>query len=222
MGHHCSLPSSYQNNDRFLSILSHITIHSAASSGFPGRGFMTLDNISLFLLHSAIVENKFNMPGVSMNETDLFFLRRTFEVALRSRANGNHPFGALLVDENQQVLVEAENGSVTQNDCTAHAETVAIRLGSQRYGLEKLAKCTLYTNAEPCAMCSGAIHWGHVGRVVYALSEVHLLEITGQHAENPTMHLPCRTVFAHCDQPVEVLGPALEDEARVVHEGFWQ
>ncbi|RIH81158.1 Guanine deaminase [Calidithermus terrae] len=157
-----------------------------------------------------------------MTAKDLEFLRQAVEVARRARANGNHPFGALLVDAEGKVLLEAENTVQTERDCTGHAELNLMRLASRSYDPGFLATCTLYTSTEPCAMCSGAIYWGNVRRVVYALSEARLRELTGDDPANPTLELPCREVFARGQRPVEVLGPALEDEAVRVHEGFWR
>ena len=92
-----------------------------------------------------------------MNDIDLGHLRTAIDVAQLAREHGNHPFGAILVDENNEVLLQAENTVVTENDCTGHAETNLIRLATQHFSLEKLASCTLYTSTEPCAMCAGAI-----------------------------------------------------------------
>ena len=157
-----------------------------------------------------------------MNDSDLQHLRDAIEVARNARTHGNHPFGATLVDENGQVRLRAENTVVTGNDCTGHAETNLMRLATQNFPPEKLAMYTLYTSTEPCAMCAGAIHWGSVRRVVYALSEVDLYAITGPSPEH--LLLPCREVFARSQRRIEVEGPAaeLEIEARAVHEGFWQ
>jgi tRNA(Arg) A34 adenosine deaminase TadA len=71
-------------------------------------------------------------------------------------------------------------------------------------------------------MCAGAIYWAGIGRVVYGLPEHRLKAITGTHEENPTLDLPCRTVFAAGQRPVEVIGPLLEDEAAALHADFWQ
>ena len=70
-------------------------------------------------------------------------------------------------------------------------------------------------------MCAGAIHWGNVRRVVFALSEVALYEMIGPSPEQ--LLLPCQEVFARSQRSVEVIGPAseLDKEARAVHEGFW-
>ena len=70
-------------------------------------------------------------------------------------------------------------------------------------------------------MCAGAIYWTGLARVVYGLSEADLKSITGNHPENPTLDLPCRTVFAAGQRQVEVIGPMLEAEAAEVHEGAW-
>jgi tRNA(Arg) A34 adenosine deaminase TadA len=156
-----------------------------------------------------------------LNDTDLQHLRTAIDVAQKARDHGNHPFGAILVDETNQVLLQAENTVITERDCTGHAETNLMRLASQHFSPEVLSTCTLYTSTEPCAMCAGAIHWGNVRRVVFALSETDFYEMVGPSPEH--LLLPCREVFDRTQRPVEVLGPApeLRAEARAVHEGFW-
>ncbi len=155
-----------------------------------------------------------------MNDIDLRLLRQAIDVARRARQHGNHPFGALLADEQGAVLLEAENTVNTAHDCTGHAELNLMRLASRQFSARVLSRCTLYTSTEPCPMCTGAIFWGGVGRVVYALSEEGLYALTGDSPDK--LLLPCREVFARGGRPVEVLGPALEEEARQVHEGFWK
>jgi tRNA(Arg) A34 adenosine deaminase TadA len=150
------------------------------------------------------------------------FLRRAFEVARRSRANGNHPFGAILVGPDGEVLIEAENGCLPDNDTTAHAERLLATRAAKEYGAAFLSRCTVYTSTEPCAMCAGAIYWVGVGRVVFGLTEHRLKEMTGNHPENPTLSLPCRAVFSAGQRVVEVIGPLLEDEAAELHAGFWR
>ena len=150
---------------------------------------------------------------------DETLLRRAIAISISSVAHGNHPFGALLAD-GSQVVLEAENTVTTTGDVTGHAETNLVRL-TGRFSLSQLRSFTLYTSCEPCAMCSGAIYWAGIGRVVYALSEHDLLPLTGDHPDNPTLSLPSREVFARGQRTVAVAGPALEDEARKPHVGFW-
>ena len=156
-----------------------------------------------------------------MNDADIAHLRSAIAVAWLAREHGNHPFGAVLVDEHNQLVLEAENTVTTGRDATGHAETNLVRMATHLLSPEKLARHTLYTSTEPCCMCSGAIHWSQIGRVVYALSEEALYDIAGPSPEH--LRLPCREVFAHSQRPIEVLGPSAElnAEARAVHEGFW-
>ncbi len=156
-----------------------------------------------------------------MNTSDLRYLERAIELSRQSRANGNHPFGALLVLDDQIVL-ESENSVGTTGDATGHAETNLVRLASTTFSRSNLARASLYSSCEPCAMCSGAIYWAGIGRLVYALSENGLYAITGSNPENPTMRLPCREVLARGQREIEILGPALEDVAATAHEGFWR
>jgi len=148
-------------------------------------------------------------------------LRLAFAVAARAREHGNHPFGAVLVGPDGRVMAEAENGYMPSQDMTAHAERLLATEASRQWRPNELARCTMYVSAEPCAMCAGAIYWAGIGRVVYALSEKRLKAMTGNHAENPTLDLPCRTVFAAGQRAVEVVGPLLEDEAAAQHNGVW-
>jgi tRNA(Arg) A34 adenosine deaminase TadA len=104
---------------------------------------------------------------------------------------------------------------------TAHAERLLASRASRGYGAAFLVGCTLYSSAEPCAMCSGAIYWAGIGRLVYGQSESSLKLMTGAHEENPTLALPCRTVFAAGQRPVEIIGPLLEDEAAALQRDFW-
>jgi tRNA(Arg) A34 adenosine deaminase TadA len=156
-----------------------------------------------------------------MNDSDLEHLRSAIAVAWQAREHGNHPFGAVLVDEHGHLLLSAENTVVTSQDCTGHAETNLVRLASQRFSPAQLAHCGLYASTEPCAMCAGAIHWSQIGRVVYALSETDLYALIGPSPEH--LFLPCREVFGRRGRSIEVSGPvaAVEMEARAVHENFW-
>ena len=159
---------------------------------------------------------------MTASDFDEYFLRRSFDVARRSLTHGNHPFGAILVDQNRNLLLEAENGYMPAHDGTAHAERLLATLACTTLPAEVLRTATLYSSAEPCAMCAGAMYWAGIGRLVYGLSEHRLRKFTGNHPENPTLDLPCRAVFASGQRPTEVVGPLLEDEAAALHEGVWR
>ena len=129
--------------------------------------------------------------AASLRPYDEALLRRAFDVARRARESGDHPFGSVLADGEGRALIEQGNGySAAGNDRTAHAESLLASRAARTYDLAFLARCTLYTSAEPCAMCAGAIYWAGIGRVVYGQTEQSLKAITGAHAENRTLDLP--------------------------------
>ncbi|SDC50150.1 nucleoside deaminase [Nocardioides lianchengensis] len=156
-----------------------------------------------------------------MDDTGL--LRHAIAISADAVAHGNHPFGALLASPSGEVLLTAENTVVTERDVTGHAETNLVRLASRTLAPADLAAASLYTSCEPCAMCTGALYWAGIGRLVFAMSEADLREMTGAHPDNPTLALPCRDVLAAGSRrtPVEVVGPLIADEATVHHAGFW-
>lgn len=147
-------------------------------------------------------------------------LTRAVRLAASARAGGNHPFGALLAAPDGRVVAEAQNTVESDRDPTGHAELNLVR-ETGRLGPQALAAMTLYTSTEPCAMCSGGIYWAGIGRVVFAMAESELLQLTGTDARNPTLNLPSRDVFAAGSRRVEVRGPFPLPAAREVHRNFW-
>ena len=147
-------------------------------------------------------------------------LRAANAVARRALEAGHHPFGALLVAADHETVL-AEQGNV---DSVNHAEAVLARMAARQYTADALWDCTLYTTVEPCCMCAGTQYWAHIGRLVYGMTEARLLQLTGNHDENPTMDLPCREVYAHGQKAIRVWGPVPEVEAEIaaLHIGFWQ
>ena len=146
-------------------------------------------------------------------------LRAANAIAQRALDAGHHPFGALLVaPDGETVWLEQGNVSTVR-----HAESELAREAATRWDADTLWRCTLVTTVEPCAMCAGTQYWAHIGRLVYGLSERDLLTITGNHAENPTLDLPCRDVFARGQKALQIIGPVegLRDEIAALHRAFW-
>ena len=73
-------------------------------------------------------------------------------------------------------------------------------------------------------MCAATQYWAHIGHLVYGMSESRLLALTGNHAENPTLDLPCREVFARGQKAITVVGPVpeAEEEIAALHLDFWR
>ena len=147
-------------------------------------------------------------------------LRRANGVAARAMSLGRHPFGAILVAPDGETVL-AEQGNV---DTVNHAESVLARTAAQNYSAETLWQCTLVTTAEPCAMCAATLYWANIGHLVYGMTEARLLQLTGNHGDNPTMDLPCRDVFARGQKAIEVIGPVadVESEIAALHIKLWK
>lgn len=153
---------------------------------------------------------------MNLAATDERLLRAAITLSAQARDAGNQPYGALLADTQGRVVLEAGNTQVSDCDCTAHAELNLMREAAQRYSPAELAGCTVYASGEPCPMCAGAIYWGGVRRVVYGLSIETMTALAGPNADELALH--CRDVLVRGTHRVEVLGPALEDEARRVFD----
>jgi tRNA(Arg) A34 adenosine deaminase TadA len=156
-----------------------------------------------------------------MDATDQRLLRETFRAALRARERGAAPFAALLAGPEREVLLEAEDDAVTGRHLLGHAELNLLRKACDRLPRELLRRCTLYSSAEPCAMCAGAIFWSGVGRLVFGVSTAKLVEVASRKFGLPQLTIPCRGVLAGGRPIVEVIGPALQAEALVAHNGYW-
>ena len=151
-------------------------------------------------------------------------MRRAIALAQSARSKGNHPFGALLCRLDGTIVLEAENTVGADNDVTCHAEQNLMSAASRQFRSTELAQLVMVTSTEPCAMCAGATFWTGVRAVVFGLPELALCEMCTSPA-NPTppvLNIPCTQVFAGCPgHPTVVIGPILQDEARVPHLGFW-
>ncbi|MFC3451569.1 nucleoside deaminase [Amycolatopsis speibonae] len=140
-----------------------------------------------------------------MTEEDEKFLRRAIELAAKSRADGDPPFGSLLVGPDGTVLAEDHNTTVSHSDISLHPELKLAVWAARELDPAAAAGTTMYTSCQPCGMCQGAIERSGLGRVVFALS-----------GEQVTALKPPAT-----GPGVKLEGPALFDEARVPVAGYY-
>lgn len=160
-------------------------------------------------------------PGGSApsREQLLKHLRRANAVAQQALDSGSHPFGAILVAPDRDTVL-LEQGNI---DAVNHAEATLARLAFERFTPDYLWNCTLYSTVEPCVMCAGTQYWANIGRLVYGVAETQLLKLTGNHAANPTLDVPCRYVFDHGQKAIQVDGPIPEMATEIItlHQNFW-
>lgn len=98
----------------------------------------------------------------------VFFMNRALELAQCAFSAGEIPVGAVIVDENDQIIGEGYNLSESDNCQLKHAELSAIAQATQKRGDWRLEGCWLYVTLEPCIMCLGAIGLSRLSGIVYA------------------------------------------------------
>ena len=149
-------------------------------------------------------------------DTDEEYVRAAIDLAREAVANGNTPFGSLLV-VGDAVVERSRNTTVTEADITAHPELKLARWAARELDPDERADCTMYTSTEPCEMCAAAIHYAGLARVVYSVSGESLAEVRGRTESG----VPCRELIERKGGTTDVDGPVLESEGKRVHEAFY-
>ena len=145
---------------------------------------------------------------------DEAFLRQAIDLAKAARQSGEFAFGAVLV-LNQQVVHQAADRCLMCADPTAHAELLLIGEYCRAQRTLDLDGYTLYTCVEPCVMCSGAIKWARISRVVFSVSQAMLQQLNGGRPK-PS----CAEIVNTGGRPIVVDGPLLPDEGLAAWAGF--
>ncbi len=100
--------------------------------------------------------------------SDFYWMKQAYDLAISAGKQGEVPIGAVLVDENNQILGRGWNQVLQTHDPTAHAEIIAIREASAYLQNYRLLNTTLYVTLEPCCMCAGALVHARIKRLVFA------------------------------------------------------
>ena len=140
---------------------------------------------------------------------DLQAMRLAIDASRAALERGDRPYGAALVSADGELLQVAGNAEVGGADCTAHAEMVLLRQAAATLGPAALHGTTVYASGEPCAMCSGALFWAGVRRIVFAASGPDMGALLG----GALLPARCAEVLAGASPAVCVDGPVLADEA---------
>ena len=146
---------------------------------------------------------------------DEYFMAQAIELSKKAVRSGNEPFGAVLVKDGAIVYTN-ENQNYTMHDPSFHGETGLIRRFCAETGVTDLRDYTMYSNCEPCFMCSGAMVWTKLGRLVYGASNIELESILGNRGCNCS-----RIVFEHSFWKPEVTAGVLRDEALAVLRDYF-
>ena len=146
---------------------------------------------------------------------DEFFMRRAIALSRSAVAHGNEPFGAVLVKDGE-IVFENENQIYTRHDPSFHGEAGLIREFCAQTGITDLHEYTLYASCEPCFMCSGALVWVKLGRLVYAASSRDLVRIFGKEGCSSS-----EIVFSHSGWQPEVTSGVLRQEGLALLQNYF-
>lgn len=117
-------------------------------------------------------------------------MRAAMEEAKRAKERDEVPIGAIVVDNEGNIVAKAGNRTRELNDPSAHAEMLAIREACSHAGAQRIPDYTLYVTLEPCAMCAAAISFSRIKRVVFGASDAKGGGVLhgGKFYEQPTCH----------------------------------
>jgi tRNA(adenine34) deaminase len=101
---------------------------------------------------------------------DIFFMQEAIKEAQAAAEVNEVPVGAIIVADGR-IVARAHNQVELLRDPTAHAEVLALTAAAHYFNSKYLTHCTLYVTLEPCAMCSGALYWSQIKRVVFGASD---------------------------------------------------
>lgn len=164
------------------------------------------------------------MQCFSKEEQEVF-IQQSLELARKAESNGNHPFGALLVDKTtKEIICRAENTVNTSQCPTRHAEFNLVEEAYRTLKKEQIHNSVLFTSTEPCPMCCGAIYWGGIRTVIYSCPAIRLGEIA-----KDSFCGPCDALFNQAlnrdsnnhDVYTEVIGPILIEQGVDIHAHYW-
>ena len=147
--------------------------------------------------------------------SDEFYMRKAIELSVAAVEHGNEPFGAVLVKDGDIVYTN-ENQIYTMHDPSFHGEAGLIRRFCAETGITDLREYTMYSSCEPCFMCSGAMVWTKLGRLVYGASNIDLENILGNEGCNCS-----RIVFDNSFWKPEVTKGVLREESLGVLKSYF-
>ena len=146
---------------------------------------------------------------------DASFMCEAIRLSQLAVEHGNEPFGAVLV-KNGEIVFTNENQIYTRHDPTFHGEAGLIREFCAKTSITDLYDYTLYSSCEPCFMCSGAMVWVKLGRLVYGASNSDLEAILGNEGCNCS-----KIVFDNSFWQPQVTAGILRDESLMILKDYF-
>ena len=152
---------------------------------------------------------------MNLMDKDKIFMKEAIRLSEMAVEHGNEPFGAVLVKDGEIVYTN-ENQIYTAAEPMFHAEIGLMRKFCHDTGIIDLSEYTLYSSCEPCFMCSGAMVWMKLGRLVYGASDKELCSLLGVEGSECS-----RIVFEKSGCKTQVTGGVLLEESMEVLKKYF-
>ena len=152
---------------------------------------------------------------MNLIDKDKIFMKEAIRLSEMAVEHGNEPFGAVLVKDGEIVYTN-ENQIYTAAEPMFHAEIGLMRKFCHDTGIIDLSEYTLYSSCEPCFMCSGAMVWMKLGRLVYGASDKELCSLLGVEGSECS-----RIVFEKSGCKTQVTGGVLREESMEVLKKYF-
>ena len=152
---------------------------------------------------------------MNLMDKDKIFMKEAIRLSEMAVEHGNEPFGAVLVKDGEIVYTN-ENQIYTAAEPMFHAEIGLMRRFCHDTGIIDLSEYTLYSSCEPCFMCSGAMVWMKLGRLVYGASDKELCSLLGVEGSECS-----RIVFEKSGCKTQVTGGVLREESMEVLKKYF-
>ena len=149
---------------------------------------------------------------MNLSQDEQFMGEALYQARL-SLGAGEVPVGAVLVGTDGKILAHAHNFPISLNDPTAHAEILALRQAAEILGNYRLPGTTLYVTMEPCLMCTGALIYARVQRLVFGAPDPKAEACVSLY------NIPGDTRLNH---RLEVVGGVREAECRELVQRFFR
>jgi tRNA(adenine34) deaminase len=130
---------------------------------------------------------------------DAFYIKRCEILAGEAAAKEEAPVGSVIIKDDE-IISEAIEASKDKNDITCHAELEAIRLAVKKLRTNDLSECVIYSTHEPCVMCSYAIRFYKIKKVVFR----HAVDYFGGITSSMPLLLVKEVPPHWCDVPLVV------------------
>jgi len=148
-----------------------------------------------------------------MYKSDEYYMNLAIKEARKAEAIDEVPVGAIIVDENGDIVARGYNKREIKNDPTSHAEIEVIRKACKKKKDWRLINCTLYVTIEPCIMCAGTIIWSRLKRVCYGAKD-----IKGGAFGGSINILDCKTLNHH----PEICGDILGEKCSIIIKEYFK